>query len=677
MSRRQRRAAGRVEKKGGGVRKKVPKSASRAEKRRTHAIARRALAEAARSRAPRHVTVLPACAAARAVASETAKRIADSAKCVVRATSEGIVSALDELKTADAMLVLFASTDEELDDVAHAQIAAIRAQGLPQVFVAAIDKPAALKPLRRHRARVLEAQSLGLEAALRPVDITSAEGIALLARKLTAKAPKEVAWRARYGYLAVDKCNPAEDGVVIAGWLRGRGLSANELVHITGVGSFACRSIVDEKSGKVLSERIASEAEDPAQDAVPDENMGEQTWIPEMDAGGGEFFAEGEEDDFAESEEDDGSGMSDGEESDGAGGMDLETLLKEQAHRTGNEIDDEDEGDEMEVDEDAVRQLRETANTDAKFPDEVDTPMDQAARLRFARYRGLKSFRTSEWDPKEQLPREYARLFQFRNLKATRKRVLAQANAIASKKSVPNFAKPGSRVLLHLTGLRETDMAKISAILTKGENLVASGMLKHENKRSVVHFGVTRVDEENPDDAPIKAKAPMQMHSGFVRFDGRPMFSEHNSNSDKHKMNRFLMHDRYTVASFYGPCVYAPAPALLFHSDGRFIAAGSCLGADPDRIILKRIVLTGYPFKTQKRKSVAKFMFFNADDIRWFKPVELWTKMGRTGHILEPMGTHGHMKCIFDAAILHHDTICMTLYKRVYPKHIVSPYGDA
>ena len=50
-------------------------------------------------------------------------------------------------------------------------------------------------------------------------------------------------------------------------------------------------------------------------------------------------------------------------------------------------------------------------------------------------------------------------------------------------------------------------------------------------------------------------------------------------------------------------------------------------------MVLKKVVLSGYPVRVHKLKAVVRWMFYTPEDIRWFRPLELWTKHGRRGRI--------------------------------------------
>ena len=93
-------------------------------------------------------------------------------------------------------------------------------------------------------------------------------------------------------------------------------------------------------------------------------------------------------------------------------------------------------------------------------------------------------------------------------------------------------------------------------------------------------------------------------------------------------------------------------------------------------IILKRVLLTGYPARTHNKYAVVRYMLFNPQDILWFKPVELFTKKGLRGNITEPLGLKGHMKCRFNGVIHQDDIICLPLFKRAYPKWHPATWGE-
>lgn len=358
-----------------------------------------------------------------------------------------------------------------------------------------------------------------------------------------------------------------------------------------------------------------------------------------------------------------------------------------------------------------LAQRKRDRQNDLQFPDEVDYEEEGAARDRYARYRSLKSFRKSYWDPKENLPDSYGAVYHFSSFKATQKDVMLDMkdmSDIVMKKGcgvgVPSnkdgdadmndsedeeeeaiaraCVPSGAYVTITLAGVPSQSYARLSpdTILT------AVSLLPHENKVSVIHMGLSQsVKCENDPEVPIKSKDVLTFRCGWRTWQGRPIFSQNNLNSDKHKFERYMpTGGAFFACTVFGPVTYAPCPVLVFREAAEsesldskrreFLAHGTMLGADADRIVLKRIILTGYPTRVHKRHATVKYMFYNPDDVRWFMPAGLTTKHGLQGNILQSVGDHGVMKCLFNAPIKQHDTVCLSLYKRIYPK--LAPTGD-
>ena len=67
-----------------------------------------------------------------------------------------------------------------------------------------------------------------------------------------------------------------------------------------------------------------------------------------------------------------------------------------------------------------------------------------------------------------------------------------------------------------------------------GHPLIAYGLLRHENKMSVVNLKLKRVSPSQYD-LPIKSKEKLIYHVGCRRFEATSVFSQHTT-GDRHKV---------------------------------------------------------------------------------------------------------------------------------------------
>jgi len=611
--------------------------------------------------------------------------------------------------------------------------------------------------------------------------------------------------------------------LLVSGWLRGPPLSASSLVHLPRMGTFrvarvtegedpipirpahAGGSAAEAGAAAALSPRAGIRVDGPLLTetdadasalkslADPDPEDAEQTWpTAEEEAVATEAehlrsleaarkrrgiddyssaWLVGEDLGFAE-EDEEGDDDDDDDDDDVAEEDDgLEALRGPAGMLT----------DPPPPDKDDPETRRRLFAEDSEYPDEIDTPIGQTARERFARYRGLESMRTGAWDRHESLPPSYARLFAFSDFHAAKRAAeaagagavkamaLAEGEVMAMERAErsasgrrgagatgPGFdltapgsasaapapgyaasvgagttltasataadlasvlaertgealAPPGRFVVLHV--------ANVPASLLSGRPgglpLLASALMRHEGRTSVLHTQLQRTvlaadtavegeegDDEDDDDAaavgaaaalasvPIKSKDPLEVHVGPRVVDARPIFSQRSSSGGRHKVKRWMPSNGFVMASLLAPVAFPPLPVLTFRraapSPGsppgvlgraELVATGSVIGADPHQLLLKRTLLTGAPIRSKKRWAVVQSMFFRPEDVMWFRPVELHTRLGAKGRIRDSVGTHGLFKANFNRPVPQHDTICLPLWKRVYPKWGPTSYG--
>ena len=629
-----------------------------------------------------------------------------------------LLQVIDTVAAVDTLLFVVSAKDESIDLLGVDLLEVLRAQGMCTAVACIQDLEASgIKSAKQHDLRTnwLNSLSYHLASTLHPrlfsLDHfeTRRESIEMLRIICQLSIYEGISWRDVHPYLVAEKTEvSSENTFKITGRVRGsRNFSVNQLVHIPGIGDFQLAKLTAFPTRRNRNSSTEMDTNEPLT-IIPDPQLQEQLFaLSSEDLQGLEnedkekemmSLKIGEEREkcivrvpkgtsayqarviheagldyplSSDSEEDfeDSKSIASAREYDDDEEELTDVDINEQEESKKDKERDEREMEEAIQDYAALKrkQLDEAEPLSKVFPDAVEVPEDQPARIRFSKYRGVESLRTSEWDASaDVLPKYMENIFEFDTFKLSMKRALAVDEEEVNKSPFG----PGKLVQLELSLNSSIDtqslLAKLSNPLVP---LCVFGLLAHEQKYSILNLNL----QPRSTSVNIRSKEPVLMIYGFRRLEVSPIYSDASHGHNLHTMHRIMPSDRPCTASVLAPIAYPPTSVLFFRPKSdctvSLLASGSLETIKPSRVILKRISFIGYPFKIHRRTCTVRFMFFNPTDVNWFRPIELITsRQFRRGHIKESLGTHGYMKCIFDKQIQQNEQIAMHLYKRTYPK---------
>jgi len=647
-----------------------------------------------------------------------------------------LTACLDAARVAD-YVVLVLSAQEEVDELGELILRSVESQGLSTLFtvVQGLNK---IEPQKQRLSVISSLKSYITHFHPEQEKVFSLDNrqeCSNLMRSLCSTTPKGIRWRDERSWMLVEEVKFGES-TVLTGVVRGKGLKADRLVQVGDWGTFqvdkitaaplarrkrgeegmnveeGAEEILDQptedrddlvglapeevrmeddddemndgmttmttsKKGVLLDDHHYFSEDEPEAYTAPKKlpkgtSKYQAAWYLDDDVSDSGSDME-EDDDEMEDDEEEEARPEDGEEG-LAGYAPTEAGGTEYPQTEGGFIQPDADEDAMQLE--AFRnQKRDEARDDLEFPDEIELHPNVLARERLAKYRGLKSLRSSPWQEDEDRayqPEEWERLLKIQDYQASKIR--------AAREALVGGVAPGTRVHVYLKDVPAT----IQQSYNPSQPVTLFSLLRHEYKKTAVNFLINLSADAA---APIKAKEELIMQCGPRRFVINPLFSQGgNTPNDVHKYCRFLHPGQSAVATFMGPVTWGAVPTLFFkrqvpgsvlNEDGEpvsnlplsLVATGTALPPSTSRVVAKRAILTGHPYHIHKKIVTIRYMFFNREDVEWFKALPLWTRRGRSGFIKEALGTHGYFKATFDGRINPQDSVGVSLYKRVWPRN--------
>lgn len=177
----------------------------------------------------------------------------------------------------------------------------------------------------------------------------------------------------------------------------------------------------------------------------------------------------------------------------------------------------------------------------------------------------------------------------------------------------------------------------------------------------------------------LKTNDPLIFSLGWRRFQSLPLYSISDSRT-RNRMLKYTPEHMHCFGTFYGPLIAPNSGFCCFQSLSndnvgcRVAATGVVLDVDENTEIVKKLKLTGYPYKIFRNTAFIKSMFSTSLEIAKFEGASIRTVSGIRGQIKRALSKpEGHFRATFEDKILMSDIVFLRAWYPIKPQRFYNP----
>lgn len=242
----------------------------------------------------------------------------------------------------------------------------------------------------------------------------------------------------------------------------------------------------------------------------------------------------------------------------------------------------------------------------------------------------------------------------------------------AETKALVEGYRPGSYVRIELANVP----CELVDNFDPAYPIIVGGLLAAEERFGIVQV---RIKRHRWFTKTLKTNDPLIFSLGWRRFQSLPIYSL-DDHSIRMRMLKYTPEHMHCYATFYGPVSVPNTGFCCFNSLGdsnpgfRIAATGVVLDIDRSTKIVKKLKLTGVPYKIFKNTAFIKDMFTSSLEVAKFEGANIKTVSGIRGQIKKAQAKpDGAFRATFEDKVLMSDIVFLRAWYSIQPRQFYNP----